>query len=616
MKTIKLTMAQAVVKYLMAQKTVIDGKIEPLIPGVYGIFGHGNVTCLGHALECVKEEFPTWRGQNEQSMALAGIAYSKSIQRRQVMAVTTSIGPGATNVVTAAALAHANRLPLLILAGDTFVNRIPDPVLQQVEHFGSPSTTVNDTFKPVTRYWDRITSPVQIISSLPQAISTMLDPADCGPALISLPQDVQAIAYDYPESFFDERIHAIPRARADEGQIEKAVEAIKNAKKPLIISGGGVLYSGAAKELAAFAQKHKVPVCETVAGRSAFTHQDPTFIGPIGVMGADSVNVLAGEADVIIAIGTRLQDFITGSWSIFSHECQLVSINAGRYDSVKHSAISVVGDALVCINDVSSKLEDWEGDTQWVARGREAHTIWDNMVEEYTKNPGNDIVPSYSHVIGAVNRNCDDDDIILSAAGGLPSELAKSWRSKQPRTFHCEFGFSCMGYEIAGGWGAAKLTKGKSNDTIVFTGDGSYLIMNSDIYSSVLDGHKMIIVVCDNGGYAVINRLQNAQGGESYNNLIKDSIVDQPFAVDFVQHAQSMGAGAEKVTTINEFEEAFSRAKASDKTYVIQIDTNPFDWLPGMAFWDVAVPEVSDSEKVLRATAEHNEKKKVQRIGV
>lgn len=608
-------MAQAVVKYLMAQKIMIDGKVEPLIPGVYGIFGHGNVTCLGHALENVREEFPTWRGQNEQSMALAGIAYAKSMQRRQIMAVTTSIGPGATNVVTAAGVAHTNRLPLLIIAGDTFVNRVPDPVLQQVEHFGSPSITVNDTFKPVSRYWDRITGPEQIISSLPQAISTMLDPADCGPAFIALPQDIQAIAYDYPLSFFDERIHEIPRPRADEGQLERAISAIKKAKKPLIIAGGGVIYSGAAKVLSTFAQKHNIPVCETVAGRSAFAHEDPAYIGPIGVMGADSVNELAGEADVVIAIGTRLQDFTTGSWSIFSHDSQFVSINAGRYDSVKHRAISVVGDALVCINDITAKLTDWAADAQWAERGREAYRAWDNMIEEYTINPG-DSLPSYAHVIGAVNRNCDEDDKIISAAGGLPSELAKIWRTKNSGTFDCEFGFSCMGYEIAGGWGAAKLTKGKSNDTIVFTGDGSYLIMNSDIYSSVLDGNKMIIVVCDNGGFAVINRLQNAKGGESYNNLIKDSTIEQPFSVDFVKHAQSMGAHAEKVTTITEFEQAFVRAKAADKTYVIEIDTNPFDWLPGVAFWDVAVPEVSSSEKVLRAAEEHNEQKKRQRIGV
>jgi 3D-(3,5/4)-trihydroxycyclohexane-1,2-dione acylhydrolase (decyclizing) len=615
MKTIKITMAQAVVKYLMAQKIIIDGKVEPLIPGVYGIFGHGNVTCLGHALENVKEEFPTWRGQNEQSMALAGIAYAKSMQRRQIMAVTTSIGPGATNVVTAAGVAHANRLPLLIIAGDTFVNRIPDPVLQQVEHFGSPSTTVNDTFKPVSRYWDRITSPLQIISSLPQAIATMLDPADCGPAFIALPQDIQAIAYEYPVSFFDECVHEIPRARADEGQLERAISAIKKAKKPLIIAGGGVIYSGAAKALSTFAQQYNIPVCETVAGRSAFAHQDPAYIGPIGVMGADSVNALAGEADVVIAIGTRLQDFTTGSWSIFSQDCQFVSINAGRYDSVKHRAVSVVGDALVCINDITALLTDWAADAQWAEKGREAHRSWDNMIEEYTNNPG-DILPSYSHVIGAVNRHCDEDDKIISAAGGLPSELAKSWRTKKPGTFDCEFGFSCMGYEIAGGWGAAKLTKGKTNDTIVFTGDGSYLIMNSDIYSSVLDGNKMIIVVCDNGGFAVINRLQISQGGESYNNLIKDSTIEKPFSVDFVQHAQSMGAHAEKVTTITEFEQAFIRAKAADKTYVIQIDTNPFDWLPGVAFWDVAVPEVTSSEKVRLAAAAHNEKKKRQRIGV
>lgn len=608
-------MAQAVVKYLVAQKIVIDDKIEPLIPGCYGIFGHGNVTCLGEALEAVREDFPTWRGQNEQSMALAGIAYAKGMQRRQVMAVTTSIGPGATNVVTAAGVAHANRLPLLIISGDTFVNRVPDPVLQQVEHFGDPSITVNDTFKPVTRYWDRICSPEQIISSLPQAISTLLDPADCGPAFIALPQDIQAIAYDYPASFFDECVHSIARPRADEAQLERAISAIKQAKRPLIISGGGVIYSGAATALSALAQKHDLPVCETIAGRSAFENNDPAFIGPLGLLGGDAVNDLAGQADVVIAIGTRLQDFTTGSWSIFSKECQFVSINTARYDAVKHQAISVVGDALACINEIGPALADWKCDKSWFEQGRTAFKRWNEMVDTFTKD-NDKALPSYAQVIGAVNRNCDDDDRIISAAGGLPSELAKVWRTRKPNTFDCEFGFSCMGYEIAGGWGAAKLTKGKSNDTIVFTGDGSYMLMNSDIYSSVLDGNKMIIVVCDNGGFAVINRLQNGKGNVSYNNLIKDCNIEQPFAVDFVMHAKSMGADGEKVNTVAEFEEAFSRAKAGSKTYVIQIDTDPFDWCPGESFWDVGVPEVSEREEVRVATAEHNELKKNQRVGI
>ncbi|MEH6650375.1 MAG: 3D-(3,5/4)-trihydroxycyclohexane-1,2-dione acylhydrolase (decyclizing) [Motiliproteus sp.] len=616
MKTIRLTMAQAVVKYLMAQKTLIDGKVEPLIPGVYGIFGHGNVTCLSEALERVREEFPTWRGQNEQSMALAGVAYAKAVKRRQVMAVTTSIGPGATNVVTAAGVAHANRLPLLIICGDTFVNRIPDPVLQQVEHFHSPSITVNDAFKPVSRYWDRINSPAQIISSLPQAIATLLDPADCGPAFIGLPQDIQAIAYDYPLSFFEEKVHEAPRPRADEGQLDRAINAIKNAKRPLIISGGGVLYSGAADCLEQLALSRNIPVCETIAGRSALVHDSAVNIGPLGIIGSASANAMAAEADLVIAVGTRLQDFTTGSWSVFSHDCQFVSINAARFDAIKHQALSVVGDALVSLQELDSKLGDWRASPTWMDKGREEYRRWNALIDERTTDDGREL-PNYAQVIGAVNRKCGPEDRVISAAGGLPGEITKLWRTKTPGTFDCEFGFSCMGYEIAGGWGSAKVTREQDGaDTIVFTGDGSYMMMNSDIYSSVLDGNKMILVVCDNGGFAIINRLQNFKGGASYNNLLKDSNVEQVFSVDFVQNAKSMGALAEKVSSIAEFEQAFERAKAADRTYVIQIDTDPHDWSPGDAWWDVGVPEVSEREEIRQAKIDHEEQRCRQRVGV
>ncbi len=345
MPTVRLTMAQALVRYLCSQFTMIDGKREPLFPGVFAIFGHGNVTCLSEALEAVKDTLPTWRGQNEQSMALAAIGYAKAKRRRQIMVALASIGPGALNMVTAAGSAHANRLPVLFLAGDVFANRRPDPVLQQVEHFGNPTTSVNDAFKAVTRYWDRITHPEQIISSLPQAVATMLDPGDCGPAFIGLCQDTQELAYDYPEAFFAETIHAIARPRPDALRVAEAVKLIKTAKRPLIISGGGVRYSHAETEVAAFALARGIPLAETIAGKGAVTHGHPAHVGPIGVVGSTSANELAGEADVIIAIGTRLQDFTTGSWTVFSHEARFVSINAARYDAVKHRALSVVGDA-------------------------------------------------------------------------------------------------------------------------------------------------------------------------------------------------------------------------------------------------------------------------------
>ncbi|HMB47315.1 MAG TPA: thiamine pyrophosphate-binding protein, partial [Afifellaceae bacterium] len=359
--TIRLTMAQALVRYLCNQFTMIDGEKVPLFAGAFGIFGHGNVTCLAEALEAVQDQLPTWRGQNEQSMALAAIAFAKARKRRQIMIATSSIGPGAMNFMTAAGVAHSNRLPVLFLSGDTFANRRPDPVLQQVEHFDNPTMSVNDAFKAVTRYWDRITHPEQIISSLPQAVAAMLDPADCGPAFIGLCQDTQEIAFDYPAAFFKPNVHAIPRPRPDRHVIAKAAELLKNAKKPLIISGGGVRYSMAEDIVAKLADRG-IPVTETIAGKGAFTHEHPAHIGPIGVIGSSSANALAGEADLILAIGTRLQDFTTGSWSVFADDAQIISINAARFDAVKHQALAVVGDARECVAELDAALDAWAVD--------------------------------------------------------------------------------------------------------------------------------------------------------------------------------------------------------------------------------------------------------------
>ena len=614
MNTIRLTMAQALVKFLIAQKTMIDGREVPLFGGVFGIFGHGNVTCLAEALQRVQDQLPTWRGQNEQSMALAGIAYTKAKKRRQIMIATSSIGPGATNLVTAAGVAHSNRLPILLLSGDTFANRIPDPVLQQVEHFNDPTMTVNDAFKAVSRYWDRITRPEQIISSLPQAIATMLDPADCGPAFISLPQDIQAEAFEYPEVFFEPVVHMPPRQRADQDALKVAVDLLSGAKKPLVIAGGGVHYALATDELARFAEKHAIPVVETIAGRAVLPHDHPHNAGPIGVIGSSSANALAAEADVVLAVGTRLQDFTTGSWSVFGNEnVRLIALNAARFDANKHRALSLVSDALVGLQELSELLGDWRVGDAWQQKANVEYKTWNETVDKHS-GPTNAEVPSYAHVVGAINRLCDPTDLALSAAGGLPGELCKNWKAKSVGTFDCEFGFSCMGYEIAGGWGAKMADPGR--DVIVFTGDGSYLMLNSDIYSSVLTGHKLIIVVCDNGGFAVINRLQNFKGGESFNNLIKDSRIESEVSVDFVQHATSMGAQGEWVNSIGDLEQAFERAKQADRTYVIAIKTHAYEWTPGDAWWDVGVPEVSERAEVRQAREDHDLGKKNQRIGI
>jgi 3D-(3,5/4)-trihydroxycyclohexane-1,2-dione acylhydrolase (decyclizing) len=613
MSTIRLTMAQALVRYLVNQYTVVDGKEVPLFPGVFGIFGHGNVTCLSEALVEVRDRLPVWRGQNEQSMALAAIGYNKAKLRRQIMIATSSIGPGATNMVTAAGVAHSNRLPLLILSGDTFVNRRPDPVLQQVEHFGNPSISVNDCFKPVSRYWDRITHPEQIISSLPQAVATMLDPADCGPAFIGLPQDIQEVAFDYPEEFFAAVVHEIPRPRPDQQRLVQAVAVMKSAKKLMIIAGGGVRYSGAEEIVAKFAADHGIPIAETMAGKGTLVHSHANHIGPIGVTGSTSANNMAAEADVILSIGTRLQDFTTGSWTCFRHDAQFVSINAARYDALKHRAVAVVGDAMVAMEELIPAMKGFKVDKAWTDKGKSEMAIWNKAVDGY-KAPTNAPVATYGQIVGLVNDKAGERDMVVGAAGGLPGELNKVWRVKSPNSFDVEYGFSCMGYEVAGGWGAAMADP--TRGTIVMVGDGSYLIMNSDIYSSVLTGHKMIVVICDNGGYGVINRLQNFKGGESYNNLIKDCNVKQPFAVDFVKHAESMGALARKVSSLAELGQALDWAKTTDRTTVISIENDAFVWTPGDAQWDVGVPQVSKRKQVNEARKYQEDLRKKQRIGV
>ena len=611
--TVRLTMAQALVRYLCAQKTILDGRREPLFPGVFAIFGHGNVTCLSEALESVQDVLPTWRGQNEQSMALAAIGFAKAVRRRQIMVAAASIGPGPLNMITAAGVAHANRLPVLLLASDTFTNRRPDPVLQQVEHFNDPTITVNDAFKAVTRYWDRITHPEQIISSLPQAVAVMLDPADCGPAFLALPQDVQEMAADYPEAFFTETVHQVPRPRADRTRVQQAIVLLKGAKRPLLIAGGGVRYSFAEAEVAAFAEKHGIPLAETIAGKGSVVHTHPAHVGPVGILGSTSANELAGEADVVLAIGTRLQDFTTGSWTAFAPEAQFISINTARWDAVKHRALALVGDARDTVAELEASLVGWQVDRSWMDKGRRGFSKWNALLDDLQR-PTNEPVPTYAQVVGIVNAKAGERDLLITAAGGLPGEVTKNWRVKAPNTFDCEFGFSCMGYEIPAGWGAAMADPTRT--PIVMVGDGTYLMMNSDVYSTVLTGHKIILIVCDNGGYAVINRLQNAKGAASFNNQIVDCRVKDPFAVDFAKHAESMGALSRKVDSLADLEHALDWAKTTDRTTVITIVSDAFTWTPGDAWWDVGVPEVSTRPDVRDAYAAQVEGRRKQRVGV
>ncbi len=606
MKTIRLTAAQALVRYLSAQLNQ-DG--ETFLAGIWAIFGHGNVAGLGEALQAAGDEFPTWRGHNEQTMAHAAIAYAKTLNRKRAMAVTTSIGPGATNLVTAAALAHVNRLPVLFLPGDVFANRAPDPVLQQVENFGDGTVSANDCLKPVSRYFDRITKPEQLLSALPRTFATMTDPADCGPVTLAFCQDVQSEAYDWPENFFEPNVWAMRRPQPDATELMTAIAEIKAAKKPLIIAGGGVHYSGATEVLQNFAEQHQIPVSETQAGKSALPFDHPLNFGSIGVTGSSSANAIAEEADLIICIGTRLQDFTTGSWALFKNsKRKLLSINVAAYDASKHQALPLVGDARVALETLSEAL----GNHQAPAPDSVLRTEWLATIEAATVAPDNNKLPSDAQVIGAVQRSLDEKAIVVCAAGGLPGELHKLWKTQLPNSYHVEYGYSCMGYEIAGAMGV-KMAR-PDREVVVMIGDGSYMMANSELATSVMLGHKVILVILDNRGYACINRLQVASGGESFNNLLDTALHVQPSNIDFVAHTASMGATSEKVASITELEQAMVRAREAISSYAIIIDTDPMPSTEeGGAWWDVAIPEVSTRPQVNDALNSYKIQKKSQR---
>ncbi len=614
MKTIRLTMAQSVAKFLSVQKTEIDGEILPIFGGVWAIFGHGNVAGIGEALYQVQDTLPTYRAHNEQGMAHAAIAFAKASKRRRMMVCTTSIGPGATNMVTAAALAHVNRIPVLLLPGDVFANRNPDPVLQQIEDFGDGTISANDCFKPVSKYFDRISRPEQIIPALNRAMTVLTDPADCGPVTLALCQDTQAEAYDYPESFFDEKIWRLRRPMADLEELENALEAIKVANKPVIIAGGGVHYSDATTALQKFAEQHNIPVTETQAGKSALPHNHPLNMGALGVTGTSAANSLAAESDLLIAVGTRLQDFTTGSWALFKNpDRKFIGVNIQTFDATKHRSLPVVGDAKATLNSLGQKLESWKAPADWSAKGQAEYQTWMSAAEEVTA-PSDQPHPTDAQVVGAVQRSSDDDSVVVSAAGGLPGELHKLWQASKPGGYHVEYGFSCMGYEIAGGLGVKMADP--SREVIVMVGDGSYLMMNSEIATSVLLGHRLTIILLDNRGYGCINRLQRGTGSQSFNNLLQHTNHQSLPDIDFRAHAESLGALAVKVSNISELEAATTAAKDNDKTTVIVIDTDPLaSTEAGGHWWDVAVPEVSGQDEVKTARENYLHALKQQRIG-
>uniref|UniRef100_UPI0035CB55A0 3D-(3,5/4)-trihydroxycyclohexane-1,2-dione acylhydrolase (decyclizing) n=1 Tax=uncultured Sphingomonas sp. TaxID=158754 RepID=UPI0035CB55A0 len=608
MTRVRLTMAQALVRWMAAQQVEIDDAIVPYFAGVWAIFGHGNVAGLGEALAAAEDVLPTWRAHNEQGMAHAAIAFAKASRRGRAMACTSSIGPGATNMVTAAALAHVNRLPVLFLPGDVYAGRRPDPVLQQIEDFADATVSANDCFRPVSRYFDRITRPEQLLDACPRAMAVLTDPALCGPVTLALCQDVQAEAFDYPESFFAPRVWRVRRPGPDARELAELVEAIRAAKRPLIVAGGGVLYARAEGALAAFAAATGIPVAETQAGKGALAWDHPQALGAIGVTGTSAANAAAQDADLVIGIGTRLQDFTTGSRTLFGG--RLFQVNVAPGDAAKHAAVPVVSDAGVVLEALIDTLAGWRVADDWRATLARLVDGWNDSFDAATR--AGEGLPSDAQVIGAVWRQASADAVVVCAAGGLPGELHKLWRTHKPGGYHVEYGFSCMGYEIAGGLGVKMALPDR--DVIVMVGDGSYLMLNSELATSVMLGVKITVVLLDNRGFACINRLQQASGGRPFNNMLPDVRHVALPAIDFALHARSLGADSEKVTGIAELEAALVRAAASPKSYVVVIDTDPAIVTPaGGCWWDVAIPQVSDRTAVTAARTQYDIKVKEDR---
>lgn len=618
-------MAQALVQHLAALQSEVehlDGTttVEPYCGGVFTIFGHGNVAGLGEALAAERSRFPTYRAHNEQTMAHAAIAFSKAQFRQRIMAVSTSIGPGATNLVTAAAVAHVNRLPVLLLPGDIFANRRPDPVLQQIESFAQGDVSASDCFRPVTRYFDRLTRPEHILTALPRAVQMMTDPANCGPACLSLPQDVQAMAFDCPEDFLHPDVLRFRRPPADTRELANAAALLRTSQRPLIVAGGGVLYSQAWAALRAFAEAHGIPVVESHGGKSSMPWDHPLNLGAIGVDGVSWANDMAREADVVFAVGTRLQDFTTGSHALFP-QAKLLSLNVQPYDAGKWSGMALVADARVGLGQLQVALGDWAADAAWTTRAHQQAAAANARITELTTHVPKDMLPYDAEVIGAVRDSATvlgldsaQHDVALCAAGTLPAELHKLWRAGRPGNYHMEYGYSCMGYEVAGGLGV-KMAR-PDQESIVLVGDGSYMMANSELATSVMLGKKIIVVVLDNRGYGCIQRLQTATGSPAFNNLLDDCVPEggERSTIDFAMHARAMGADAVHVKDVIALKTAMVQARQAKRTQVIVIDTTHTRTTDGGCWWEVAIPEVSARPAVRDAHAGYLAGQQTQRI--
>jgi 3D-(3,5/4)-trihydroxycyclohexane-1,2-dione acylhydrolase (decyclizing) len=620
-KTVRLTMSQALIKYLQAQYVERDGIEQPFFAGCFGIFGHGIVGGIGQALQQMPE-FRYYQGRNEQAMVHTAIAYAKTRNRLQTLVCTSSIGPGATNMVTGAATATINRIPVLLLPGDIFARRNVAPVLQQLESPQSQDISVNDCFKPVSRYWDRINRPDQLLLALPEAMRVLTSPAETGAVTLALPQDVQAEAFDYPEAFFRKRVWHVARIRPDLALLKQAAEMIRAAKKPLIVAGGGVIYSDATETLKAFVEATGIPVGETMAGKGSLRYDHPLNLGAIGATGTLAANRIALEADLVIGIGTRYSDFTTASKTQFQNpNVRFVNINVTEFDAGKHYGLPLVGDARVTLEELAELLAGYSTDESYQEQARSLHDQWEDEVERIYAIRHTPL-PSQGELIGAVNELSDEDAIMVCAAGSLPGDLHKLWRARHPKNYHMEYGYSCMGYEIAGGLGVKMAAPDRQ--VIVMVGDGSYLMLSSEIVTSVQEGYKLTIVLLDNSGFKSIGALSRSLGQDGFGTRFtfpQESVLStdsedhvQTLPLDLAANARSLGAHVITCETYEDFTAAMEASRKTDRTTVIYICNDRYEGVPGYdSWWDVVVAEVSEMPAVQEARKAWEEKRAEER---
>ena len=618
MKTRELTMGQAIVQFLKQQYVERDGIETEFFAGMFGIFGHGNVAGIGQALHQYSDEFRFYQTRNEQSMVHTAAAFAKMSNRLKTFACTSSIGPGATNMLTGAAGATINRLPVLLLPGDIFSTRLVAPVLQQLESPHSQDISVNDCFKPISQYWDRINRPEQIITALPEAMRVLTSQADTGTVTLALPQDVQAEAFPYPVELFEKRVYTIPRPRADENLFNRAVEWITSSEKPIIIAGGGVIYSEATEQLAQFVEKTGIPVGETFAGKGSLRYDHPQNLGAIGATGTPGANIAAREADLVIAIGTRLSDFTTASKTAFQNpNVRFININIAEFDAAKHAALPLVADARVTLSELTDAVGTYEINTDYASRIEKYRDTWDEEVDRLFHLDLQPL-PSQSEVIGVVNEFSRPEDVVVCAAGSLPGDLHKLWRTRNPKQFHLEYGYSCMGYEIAGGLGIKMADP--TRDVYVLVGDGSYLMLAQEIITSIQENYKLIIVLINNDGHSSIGGLSEATGAQGFATRFRyrddnsGKLHGDFLPVNLAANAESLGANVIQATTPHTLKMALQEARDADKTTVVKIDVDFDVRVPQYeSWWDVPVAEVSEVESAEKAYQTYIEAKKKER---